>query len=296
MGSQHSNTTESSNSNECQNKSEERIGDCLSEEIAGATGGIESQSGNTNSSVTTKRSAKSFYKGALGVSVLCSALSQASSYVMGPIDKISISLMKLSVKYRNLNCLMKNVLDFGEKNLYSLGINIRSELGRVGTSPEEMMSKQRFLQNQEIISGTNLNDINGTIAANIEKEIGVYESKYYRIKEVVLSISERIKEFSPFDIQSRYRLGNHSALVRTNDLSYYPCPSVCGNSHGCSNINIYPHENDDSMATERTVLIIIIFTSILALFYFFVMSSKKLKIFSNRSKNNRLRNTNKTQP
>uniref|UniRef100_UPI001F5FA785 hypothetical protein n=1 Tax=Candidatus Ichthyocystis hellenicum TaxID=1561003 RepID=UPI001F5FA785 len=210
-----------------------------------------------------------------------------TAYIIRPDDIISTRLNRLSVRYMNIRCLIRSILSFGERNLISSGIDIRSRLEQVGTSPEEVMSKIHGLEEYRVtkrINRTSIDDIADDASTSM------IESRYNNLKEVTLNICERIKSASPFDTEARNRLSNFSELVRANEDKYYTCPNIIVDS---INRNIYAHSYDhrsmNSMATERTVIVIIVLGCLCALFYFFILGTRRFKASRNRSKINQHR-------
>ncbi|CUT16864.1 MULTISPECIES: hypothetical protein [Candidatus Ichthyocystis] len=241
----------------------------------------------TSSLVKSSRSTLSLCRSALKTSLIFSVLSQATAYIIKPADIISTRLTRLLVRYMNIQCLIRNILSLGEINLISSGIDVRSGLEQVGTTPEEILSKIHNLEEYRItkrINRTSMDDIVDN--ANIDR----IEYRYNRIKEVALGICDRIKNSSPFNIESRNRLSNFSELVRANEDKYYTCPNIIVDS---INRNIYAHSYDhrsmNSMATERTVIVIIVLGCLCALFYFFILGTRRFKASRNRSKINQHR-------
>ncbi|WP_092403785.1 hypothetical protein [Candidatus Ichthyocystis sparus] len=218
-----------SNGYECQTESyvEEKVVSTVT------TSGTSSPSlGKSNSS------GLSLFKNTLKASIIFSVLSQANSYVIKPIDTISDEVARLHLRHINIRCLFKNILSLGEINLISSGIDVRSGLEQVGTTPEEILSKIHNLEEYRItkrINRTSMDDIVDN--ANIDR----IEYRYNRIKEVALGICDRIKNSSPFNIESRNRLSNFSELVRANEDKYYTCPNIIVDS---INRNIYAHSYD----------------------------------------------------
>ncbi|CUT16863.1 putative membrane protein (partial), partial [Candidatus Ichthyocystis hellenicum] len=190
---------------------------------------------------------------------------------------ISDEVARLHLRHINIRCLFKNILSFGEKNLISSGIDVRSGLDKVGTNPEEVLSMIHGLEEFHIIKRINRSSIDyvtdNANAARIER-------RYTEIKEVALGICEKIKNASPFDIEYRNKLGNFSELVRTNDAAYHTCPDMIGST----NHDIYHNRSLNSMAADKTVIIIIVLASICALFFFLILGTRRFKTFRNRSK------------
>ncbi|WP_092490746.1 hypothetical protein [Candidatus Ichthyocystis hellenicum] len=141
------------------------------------------------------------------------------------------------------------------------------------------MSIEHRLESYQIVNRINRSCVD---EARTSINVGRIEYKYNRIREVTLSICEKIKNTSPFDAESRHRLGNFSELVRTRDYSYHTCPNMISSS----NRDIYSHRSLNSMETERTVIIIIVLGSLLALLlYFFIpLVTRKLKTSRKRSR------------
>ncbi|CUT16865.1 putative membrane protein [Candidatus Ichthyocystis hellenicum] len=236
---------------------------------------------SSTSLLKSNNSRFSLFKNTLKASIIFSVIGQTSNCVIRSADAITTRLARLSLRYMNLRCLMRNILAFGEKNLISGGINVRSELEKIGTTPEGFMSiehREHRLENYEIVNRVNRSC---TDDARDLLNVGRIEHRYNTIREVTLNICEKIKNTSPFDAESRHRLSNFSELVRTNDASYHTCPNMIGGN----NRDIYSDRSLNSMETERTVIIIIVLGSLFALLYFFILLvTRKLKTSRKRSR------------
>ncbi len=265
---QSSSITENVISSECPNESTNVVG-----------GMSRHNSDNVNVSTSRIRlnPGASFYKNALKASLLLSTLVQrATPYLISPADITISKLIELSLKYRNIQCLIIKIFKFGEDNLILNGIDVRSELNSVGTNPEEITSKIFDINEIGILNG--FDRINYTHESIIRHENYIAEANnsYNKIKEIALGAFEKISNISYFDTQAKYRLGNFSELVRTSDTTYHHCQDI-----DASNYYVNHNEVPDSPMAEKPIVIIIILMTILTLLYLFVRSTKKFRISRN---------------
>lgn len=221
-------------------------------------------------------SGSSLYKTALKVSMFFSILSSVTPHVLKQSEIVSIALMKLSLKYNNMKCLIKNVLIFGEKNLASSRIDVRSELGRIGTKLETLMSRNYGAYLHDHI------EIYSMDKASTNYYIEKMEREYSATRKAVLSICEKVKSTSTLDIQARHQLGNLSELIRKNDFSYHHCQDI----NIGKGLDIYSRKRENSMDTEKTTILIIVLMTFFALLYFFILASRKIRAYKNRRKIN----------
>ncbi|WP_092343827.1 hypothetical protein [Candidatus Ichthyocystis sparus] len=211
---------------------------------------------------------RSLHKNAMKALLLLSVpekTSQASHYKMR--EEINIRAMKSAVRYTNVECLISKILKFGEHNLISNGIDIKSRLGQVGTSLEEIRSKKyKFIYplQKYFNSSSSTNDLLNEI------HVAKVEHNYKMVKETILKACEEIKNISSFDIQDRLKLSNFSETVTLDDESYHRC-------YDTSNSYVYYYENTKSISTEEPIAIIVTIITIFALLYFFAIITKMIK-------------------
>lgn len=270
ISSQYSSANNTSHESECSSKSGDDILDLTKEKAT--TMEIQTSPSEITSTSSTSSPARSFYKRVIRTSLLLSMLSNATASnttVKASSTNFAEFMKKLSdmfLKLRNINCLAKGLLNLGEENLISHGVNIRSAIkNSTNTSLEEIMSETFKLRYNNIIP--KMIDAHGSNYD--EANITVIDNSLSSVKKILLDACEKIQSITDFDSITKSQLNNTSTIIRADDTSYIYCP------YTSTRTSATEHVVSQSMdRTIVTTIILVIVLSILCLLVVLMMKAR----------------------